>query len=211
MMALEDEKEEKEIDEKDKITIARYDIDGIMNCEFHYKNEHKSMFNFHDFDAHNIINDTFGKKKVPTISVNYKRTIDAMYCPHCNKNHPKINCKGVIEISIREGMSNYCKVDFEEIICLECGSSYQVDDIKIIHGDEEAIIGDVFYDEDKISISYKYIINSIKRDRSSFYYEEGYKRITFNTKTGFSFTTSKGHAYREIDKLWDRYDKKAPM
>ena len=207
VMALSDEEEES----LDELTAARQDLDAVFNAEYRYKSSYKSMFNFNDFDSHNIINDTFGKKKVPTISVNYKRTIDAMYCPHCNKNHSNINCKGTIEINKRENTNSYCKVDFEEITCLECNTTYKIDDMKIVHGNQEDIIGEVYYDENKISVSYKYISNSIKRDRQSFYYEEGYKRITFNTKTGYSFTTSKGHAYKEMKILWDRYNKKAPM
>lgn len=156
-------------------------------------------------DIHNILNKTYGKKNVPTVYIKSDWASfleDIIYCPHCKKIHKKINYTG--KAKLKESM-HHMNIEVDTITCLECNTTYDIKDMKLIDGKFERICGNLYIDEDKITLSLKYLHNSLKKD-GLFYYEDGYTRLTFNTKTGYSYTTNKGHAYKEIKKMWESYD-----
>lgn len=169
-----------------------------------------SDFINHSYDDHNLLNKTYGKKNVPTIYQDGNIFNNIIYCPHCGKMHKEVDYAG--EILIKKQVFDYRariqKID--SITCLKCNTRYFIDDMKILNGRFEYINGEVFIDEDKISLSYIYMWNSINK-HGNFYYEDGKVKLTLNTKTGYSYTTNKGHAYKELKRLWERYDKVPPI
>lgn len=165
----------------------------------------RSYFNLRSIDVHNLLNKTYGKVKVPTIYIqnDWRKILeDVIYCPHCKKIHKNIEYSGKAEIN--EKIYHF-KVDLKTITCLECGTVYKMEDMKIIDNGIERMCGNIYIDNDKITLSHKYLCNEIKKD-GLFYYQTGYVRLTFNTKTGYSYTTNKGHAYKMTKALWALYE-----
>ena len=215
-----------------EIIKAIKNIEEIYSISFYYESKYKQEITagIHDnnFTAHNLLNNTHGKRNVAAIHLSYNNRLKSIYCPCCKKVHlvDKTNMAGTLEIindtnqnefenlstSNYRFMLNTYKfiVNVQKITCNECGSIYNTSDLKFVSGSmSEEIAGEIFYDEDKITLSLKYSLAYSKSD-NRFYYDQGYKRVTLNTKTGYSFTTCSGHAYRELNKLWARYNKKAP-
>lgn len=178
---------------------------------------------------HNLINKTYNKKDVPTVKIDtYRFTPEAKYCPECGKNNNKVDMAGVIlKANLYDSKKNYdvyserqrLDLRIDSITCLDCGHEHNIEDIKIIFGGLMETLGDVFIDENKITLSSKYMLdelcpNTEKNRNKGFFYHEGYSRLTFNLETGFSYTTNKGHAYRQFDEVWKRrngYRTKAPV
>lgn len=156
-------------------------------------------------DIHNVLNKTYGKKNVPTLyTINDWSKIleDVIYCPHCKKIHKEIDYIG--KVRINEDIK-HMKIEVDKVTCLKCHTTYNIEDMKLIDGKFENICGDLYIDNDKITLSFKYLHNNLKKD-GLFYYEDGYTRLTFNTKTGYTYTTNKGHAYKVTKKLWEEYE-----
>lgn len=183
-----------------------YDLGGYVYFDISY-----SHFMDYTYHEHNLLNKTFGKKMVPTVCQNGNIFSSIIYCPHCKQMHREVDYKG--SIAMLNDEQSYYKAQIENIktiICTKCNTEYALEDMKIISGRPEYMCGDIFIDEDKISLSYKYMYNSINR-HGNFYYEDGYTRLTLNTKTGYSYTTNKGHAYKELKKTWERYNQVPPV
>lgn len=184
-----------------------YDLRRYVDFDTTY--EH---FMPYSYNSHNLLNKTYGKKNVPTIRQNGYIFNNIMYCPHCGKMHSEIDYSGTIAILDNKNHLRY-RVKIENIdkfICLKCNSIYSLEDVKIIDGRIEHVYANVFIDEDKISLAYKYMYNSINKN-GNFYYEDGYTKITFNTKKGYSYTTNKGYAYKSLKRTWERYEKTPPV
>lgn len=190
---------------KDNVKMAYANSSDNM-CEDIRYIKHRYSRNAWGYIIHNLLNETYGKKNVPTIYDDSFHLASNIYCPHCRSNHSNINHKGTVLFA--QEMSGRYSIDVEAIICNKCNTVYDIRDIKLLTGFSESICGDIFIDEDKISLSYKYTHNQLKRD-NTFFYEDGYIRITFNTKTGYTYSTLKGHAYKHLQAL-NRDDKKVP-
>ena len=196
------------------IKITKESIENIYDLSSYiYLDGSHEIFIDYDYHDHNLLNKTYGKKSVPTICQNGHMFNNIMYCPHCKKIHKDIDYSGTIFIADEDQEYLRHKAQVERIdtfTCLNCNSTYSIDEVKLIDGRIEYICGDVFIDENKISLAYKYLYNSINR-HGNFYYEDGYVKLTLNTKTGYSYTTNKGHAYKTLKRLWEKYDKVPPV
>lgn len=149
-----------------------------------------------DYILHNLLNKTYGKKDVPTIYTGIDSLPKSMYCTNCKSNHAEIDVKGRISFFSKIVFS----IDVDEITCKKCNTVYDTRDVKLLaQFYHEVVCGDIFIDENKISISQKYVQNILKKD-GTFYYDDGYVRVTFNTKTGYTYTTNKGHAYKSLQR-----------
>ena len=179
--------------------------DSDYMCEDIRYIKHSYSRNTWGYIIHNLLNETYGKKNVPTIYDDSYHLAPNLYCPRCRSNHSDINHKGTV--LFQETPKRY-SIDIEAIECNKCHTVYDIRDIKLLTGFSEGICGDIFIDEDKISLSYKYTHNQLKRD-NTFFYEDGYMRITFNTKTGYTYSTLRGHAYKHLQAL-SRDNKKVP-
>lgn len=192
------------------VTISKdeiIDIDQLSHWV--YIDDAYANFMEWNYREHNLLNKTYGKKNVPTIKQNGSLFHNVMYCPNCKKMHTNIEYKGIVEFNSAVNYRGTIN-KIETFTCKECNTEYSFDEIKFINSTIEYIGGNIFVDDDKISIAYKYLYNSLNR-YGNIYYEDGYVRLTLNTKTGYSFTTNKGHAYKELKRLWERYDMVPPV
>ena len=145
-----------------------------------------------DTIIHNVNNGTLNKFNVPTIIDN-----NEFYCPECH------------EI---KNIHSY-KKDNGYLYC-DCGASYTFDECKLQYykGSMRAFTGDIYFDEDKISIS---IIKGFADTNrfNKYYWSTGATRATINLKTGYSYQSNTGCCYNDFNKAWKRYhgmDSNAP-
>lgn len=168
-----------------------------------------------DIFNHNILNKTYNKMKVPSLKLNDYNTIPkAKYCPECGKNNNNFDIIGVLNaklynmqeqtLFINNHERDRIKLKIEAFKCLDCGHIHDIEDTKLLNNTSVTILGEVFINEDKISLSAKYLRENTNTKTNSFYYEEGYTRLTFNTKTGYTYTTNKGLLYKKFNRIWSR-------
>ena len=145
-----------------------------------------------DILIHNVDNGTLNKFNVPTIIDNYK-----FYCPECHE---------IKNIYSYEKNSGYLYCD--------CGASYTFDECKLqaYKGLMTVSTGDIYFDEDKISIS---IIKGFADTNrfNKYYWSTGTTRATMNLKTGYSYQSNTGCCYNDFNRAWKRYhgnDSNAP-
>ena len=145
-----------------------------------------------DILTHNIDNGTLNKFNVPTIIDN-----NEFYCPECHE---------IKNIYYYEKNSGYLYCD--------CGASYTFDECKLqtYKGSMTAFTGDIYFDEDKISIS---IIKGFADTNrfNKYYWSTGTTRATMNLKTGYSYQSNTGCCYNDFNRAWKRYhgnDSNAP-
>lgn len=145
-----------------------------------------------DTIIHNVNNGTLNKFNVPTI-------IDSneFYCPECHE------IKNIYSYKKENG---YLHCD--------CGASYTFDECKLQYykGSIVTSAGDIYFDEDKISISIiKGFANTNRFDK--YYWSTGTTRATINLKTGYSYQSNTGCCYVDFNRAWKRYhgmDSNAP-
>ena len=137
-----------------------------------------------DMLIHNINNGTLNKFNVPTIIDN-----NEFYCPECHE------IKNIYSYKKNSGFL-HC----------DCGASYTFDECKLqtYKGAMTAFAGDIYFDEDKISISLiKGFTDSSRFNK--YYWSTGTTRATMNLKTGYSYQSNTGCCYNEFNKTWKRY------
>ena len=137
-----------------------------------------------DIIIHNFNNNTLNKFNVPTIINN-----NEFYCPECHE------IKNIYSYKKDNGYL-YC----------DCGASYTFDECKLqtYKGSMTASAGDIYFDEDKISISLIKSMTDINRF-GKYYWSTGTTRATINLKTGYSYQSNTGCCYNEFNKAWKRY------
>lgn len=138
-----------------------------------------------DILIHNVNNGTLNKFNVPTIIDN-----NEFYCPECHE------IKNIYSYKKNSGFL-HC----------DCGASYTFDECKLYtyKGAMTASAGDIYFDEDKISISLiKGFADSNRFNK--YYWSTGTTRATINLKTGYSYQSNTGCCYNEFNKLWKRYN-----
>ena len=153
---------------------------------------YKTNHNYHnngeiDKLIHNVNNGTLNKFNVPTIMDN-----NEFYCPECHE--------------IKNIFTN--KKECGYLYC-DCGASYTFDECKLqdFKGSIMSCTGDIFFDEDKISIS---IIKGLANTNrfNKYYWSTGITRATIKLKTGYSYQSNTGCCYSEFNKAWKRYHTK---
>ncbi len=134
-------------------------------------------------DQHNLLNGTFNKYNVPTIINNNK-----FFCNQCHKI---------------ENIYSYEKED-GKLIC-NCGAEFTFDECKLIPrtGITEDITGDIYFDNNKISISIIQSIADINR-HGNYFWQSGNVRVTMNLETGYTYMTNTGCCYAEFNRIWKR-------
>lgn len=145
-----------------------------------------------DTIIHNVNNGTLNKFNVPTIIDN-----NEFYCPECH------GIKNIYSYKKEDGYL-YC----------DCGASYTFDECKLQYykGSMTASAGDIYFDEDKISISIIKGFADVNRF-SKYYWSTGTTRATMNLKTGYSYQSNTGCCYNDFNRAWKRYhgnDSNAP-
>jgi hypothetical protein len=137
---------------------------------------------------HNCKNGTVNKFNVPTI-INGTY----LYCNKCHKTH-SFQYEGYK----REG---------ETLIC-ECENKITFEECKLVFTEYiNPTIGGVFYNVNKISVSYKgyrYMLKTPKEEEKGFYWQEGSTRLTLNLETGYSYLSNKGAMYSSFNEVWKR-------
>lgn len=145
-----------------------------------------------DILIHNVNNGTLNKFNVPTIIDN-----NEFYCPGCHE------IKNIYSYEKNNGYL-YC----------DCGASYTFDECKLqtYKGTMEVSAGDIYFDEDKISISIIKGFSDTNRF-NKYYWSTGTTRATINLKTGYSYQSNTGCCYNDFNRAWKRYhtnDSNAP-
>lgn len=198
------------------IDIKKEDITDIYRLSnfIRLDDSIRNFISFESYHKHNLLNKTYGKKKVPTICEHNHIFDSIIYCPNCGKNHKNVDYSGTIIRVTEEDVFYYRSYDMriksiDTITCLECNSVYNLEDMKILKRGKEHVYGKMFIDENKISLSYKYMYSDINR-YGNFYYQDGSIKVTFDTVRGYSYTTTRGHAYKILKQTWERYDAVAP-
>ena len=106
------------------------------------------------------------------------------YCPECHE------IKNIYSYKKENGYL-YC----------DCGASYTFDECKLQYykGSMRAFTGDIYFDEDKISIS---IIKGFADTNrfNKYYWSTGAIRATINLKTGYSYQSNTGCCYNDFNK-----------
>ena len=143
-------------------------------------------------DQHNLANGTFSKYNVPTILNN-----DKFFCNQCHK---------VGDIY------TYEKED-GKLIC-DCGAEFTFDECKLVPrtGEWKSTSGDVYFDDNKISISIMQMVSDINR-HGNYFWQSGNIRVTMNLETGYTYMTNSGCCYTDFNRVWKRrhgYETNAP-
>ena len=141
---------------------------------------------------HNVNNGTLNKFNVPTIIDNHE-----FYCPECHE------IKNIYSYKKEDGYL-YC----------DCGASYTFDECKLedYEGSMRAYEGNIYFDEEKISISVIKGFTDTNRF-NKYYWSTGTTRATINLKTGYSYQSNTGCCYNDFNRAWKRYhgnDSNAP-
>lgn len=203
------------IDNYKGLDINRDDVENISQLAgYIFLDSSHSYYMKNCYDEHNLINGTYGKKDVPTLRQTGDIFTNIFYCPNCKKMHQNLEYKGEVTFYIDDSEDEYYlrKASISGIdsyTCKECDIEYSKYNIKFLDGTPEYMYGDVFIDENKVTISTKYMNNGYNR-HGYIYYEDGYVRLTLNTKTGYSYTTNKGASYKDLCDSWTRYGKVPP-
>lgn len=138
---------------------------------------------------HNLNNGTFNKVSVPTL-INH----NFLYCDKCKTTHKVSDMP----------------VENKQRVC-SCGASYSYEDLKLTRGDEhDHMNGAIYFDNNKISISYLTYFSSVNH-LDNYYWQEGNKRVTMNLETGYSYLSNTGICYTHFNKIYkERTGKNAP-
>ena len=134
-------------------------------------------------DQHNLANGTYNKYNVPTILNNNK-----FFCNQCHKI---------------ENIYSYEKED-GKLIC-SCGAEFTFEECKLVPrtGEWKSTTGDIYFDNNKISISIMQMLSDINR-HGNYFWQSGNVRVTMNLETGYTYMTNSGCCYTDFNRVWKR-------
>lgn len=181
------------IEKNNYVVVERTNYEDFLKSENCYKYSHVSYET-----------DIFNKSSRTTVCFSGARDSKVMYCENCDETH--YNHMG-IEVELRDYSNNEeykenpnelffsrpnpLRVHVSKVICKKCGSSYNLEDIKILnharyaHESDIRLVYDKIYNDDNlVKFSVKTCLMVVER---GFYSVDNQYKVIFNTKTGQTY------------------------
>ncbi len=167
------------------LNFEKYVVEKTLNWDEYINNEKLRKYSIPEKMRSNT--DIFNKPSRTTVCFYGAGDSKVMYCENCDETHYN-NMDLIMELR------NYVKdkkLHLTSVVCKKCGSSYNSDDIRVIHrsryanySDARLIYDKIYSENDLIKLSIKSCNMVVEK---AFYSVDNRYKLIFNTKTGQTY------------------------
>lgn len=157
-------------------------------CDLNEARQYVNSYEYYLSNENIFRTNVFNKKSRTTVCFRGQEDCMVMYCENCDETHYN-NMDVIVEIRKFDIRKKLYPI---KVVCKECGSTYNIDDIRTIErhskaefSDSRLVFGKIFDDKDElVKFSFKTCNMLVEK---GFYSVDNKYKLIFNTKTGQTY------------------------